>query len=85
MYEYFITLGREAELFWKGKWTGAAILFYVNRYLSLIVNIYGLASNAQISAQVRGTLGGRVFISLNLCSTWFEEVCLHHDLDMEVR
>ncbi|KAI1787976.1 hypothetical protein LXA43DRAFT_1184168 [Ganoderma leucocontextum] len=51
VYEYFITLGREVQLFWKGKWTGAAILFYVNRYLSLAVNIYGLASNAHISAQ----------------------------------
>lgn len=52
IYEYFITLGREVELFWKGEWTGAAVLFFFNRYLSLIVNIYGLAGDAHMSAQI---------------------------------
>ncbi|KAM5543601.1 hypothetical protein V8D89_002852 [Ganoderma adspersum] len=52
VYEYFITLRREVQLFWRGKWTGAAILFFFNRYLSLIVYIYGFAGNAHISAQV---------------------------------
>lgn len=55
VYEYLITLEREVQLFWKGKWTGAAVLFYFNRYLSLFVNIYAmvLTDDAQISVEVR--------------------------------
>ena len=55
-YEYLITFQREVQLFWKGKWTGAAILFYFNRYLSLVVNLNGFAANAHLSAQVRESL-----------------------------
>ncbi|PIL23038.1 hypothetical protein GSI_14345 [Ganoderma sinense ZZ0214-1] len=57
VYEYVITLGREVELFWKGRWTGAAILFFFNRYLSLIVVIYGLTGDAPISAQTHFAKG----------------------------
>ena len=65
VYEYFVTLRREVELFWKHKWTGATVLFYFNRYLSLLVNIYGLvASDAHTSDQVRGTIRSRVLLSL---------------------
>ena len=45
VYEYMITLGREVQLFWRRKLTGAAALFYLNRYLSLVVNVYGLIEN----------------------------------------
>ena len=53
IYEYLITLRRETQLFWRGKWTGATVLFLFNRYLSLIVYICGFSGNAYISAQVR--------------------------------
>ena len=52
LYDYFITLTLEVELFWKGKCRSATMLFYFNRYLSIIYSIYGLASNAHISTQV---------------------------------
>ncbi|KAM5543602.1 hypothetical protein V8D89_002853 [Ganoderma adspersum] len=50
VFEYFITLRCEIQLFWKGKCTGAAILFYFNRYLSLAVNIYEVAFKDYISS-----------------------------------
>lgn len=39
-YDYFITLDLEVERFWKRNSRGlGAILFYINRYLSLLGNI----------------------------------------------
>ncbi len=38
-YEYVVTFGREVELFWKRRITVSSILFLVNRYLPLVVNI----------------------------------------------
>ena len=39
-YEYIITFGQEVELFWRGKLTGAVILFMANRYFSLGYWVY---------------------------------------------
>ena len=39
-YEYLITLDQEITLFWTRKITGATVLFFCNRYLSLFVTIY---------------------------------------------
>ncbi|TBU23721.1 hypothetical protein BD309DRAFT_863465 [Dichomitus squalens] len=35
-YEYFITLDMEVALFWKKHTTGAGILFFFNRYYTLL-------------------------------------------------
>ena len=35
VYEFLITFGQEVQLFWKGKWSGATILFFLNRYITL--------------------------------------------------
>ena len=35
-YEYLVHLPQEVELFWKRKITGASVLFFANRYLSLL-------------------------------------------------
>ncbi|TBU23717.1 hypothetical protein BD311DRAFT_66043 [Dichomitus squalens] len=35
-YDHFITFDREVNFFWKGKLTGAGILFFCNRYLGLV-------------------------------------------------
>ena len=32
-FEHFITIDREIDLFWKHKFSGAAVLFFTNRYL----------------------------------------------------
>ncbi|KAI0354663.1 hypothetical protein OH77DRAFT_1521558 [Trametes cingulata] len=39
VFEYLITLDREVELFWRRKFTGASVLFLLNRYLPLSVTI----------------------------------------------
>ncbi|KAM5530943.1 hypothetical protein V8D89_015388 [Ganoderma adspersum] len=36
IFESLITIGQEVKYFWSGKATGAAILFYLNRYLTLV-------------------------------------------------
>ncbi|RDX42916.1 hypothetical protein OH76DRAFT_1422252 [Lentinus brumalis] len=52
VYEYMITFGREVELFWTGRLTGAAILFFFNRYLSLVVDVYGLLENMYVPDKI---------------------------------
>ncbi|TFK82550.1 hypothetical protein K466DRAFT_603591 [Polyporus arcularius HHB13444] len=53
IYEFIITFDREVELFWKGRATGASILFLFNRYLPLITQLLYLAeyTTATISAE----------------------------------
>ncbi|TFK94268.1 hypothetical protein K466DRAFT_476918, partial [Polyporus arcularius HHB13444] len=38
-YEYAVTFGREVELFWRRRITVSSILFLVNRYVPLVVNM----------------------------------------------
>ena len=51
-YDYALTFSREVELFWKGRLTGAAVLFFFNRYLSLVVDVYGLLENMHVPDKV---------------------------------
>ena len=45
IYDYFETLPHEISLFWHSeRWTGATILFLVNRYLPLLNVVFALAS-----------------------------------------
>ena len=37
-YDYIITLDREIELFWRAKTSVASVLFFANRYSSLVFN-----------------------------------------------
>ncbi|KAI1781615.1 hypothetical protein LXA43DRAFT_958482 [Ganoderma leucocontextum] len=41
-YEYFITLDDEVKYFWKRRSLGPSALFYMNRYLNLVLSIYQL-------------------------------------------
>ncbi|TBU45408.1 hypothetical protein BD309DRAFT_860224 [Dichomitus squalens] len=46
LWEWVITTGEEATHFWNGKLTGASVLFFLNRYLSmgyLLMNFLGIA------------------------------------------
>lgn len=36
VYDYLLTFGREVELYWKMKPTGASVLFAFNRYLTIV-------------------------------------------------
>ncbi|KAI1791870.1 hypothetical protein LXA43DRAFT_1136728 [Ganoderma leucocontextum] len=59
IFESIITIGQEAKYFWSGKATGAAILFYLNKYLTLISFVYTtvgyipLASDRTYGAYIR--------------------------------
>lgn len=54
IYDYVITIGQEVELFWTMQLTGASVLFFANRYITLLFNILGLAALAPFSStQVR--------------------------------
>lgn len=45
LYECVITIGGEVELFWFAKWTGATILYLLNRYIVGFYSFYILATS----------------------------------------
>ncbi|KAH9849225.1 hypothetical protein C2E23DRAFT_935968 [Lenzites betulinus] len=45
-FEYVITFGQEIEYFWRRKVTGASVLFFMTRYLALVVNMVETAGFA---------------------------------------
>ncbi|KAI0738681.1 hypothetical protein C8Q80DRAFT_1275643 [Daedaleopsis nitida] len=49
VYEYTITMDQEIGLFWKRKLSGATALFFTNRYLVLLITIYGLVEYIPMS------------------------------------
>ena len=53
MYEYIITIDYEVELFWKRRFTGSSVLFFLNRYLRLWFYIAQLVFWASLSTPVR--------------------------------
>ncbi|KAI0695098.1 hypothetical protein C8T65DRAFT_758477, partial [Cerioporus squamosus] len=64
VYEYFITFGQEVKLFWRGKWTGASALFFLNRYLALISYILIMCEFVPMSDKMSDLTGGRPSCSL---------------------
>ena len=44
-YEFLITFGDESELFWKKRVTGASVLFFASRYLTIVEFIRGFFEN----------------------------------------
>ncbi|THG93163.1 hypothetical protein EW026_g8000 [Hermanssonia centrifuga] len=42
VYEYFITLRQEVTTMWGQGWTAAKLLFFVNRYVLLVLTVIGL-------------------------------------------
>ncbi|KAG6860828.1 hypothetical protein C0995_007159 [Termitomyces sp. Mi166 len=59
IYEYFITLDKEIQYFWSGRWTPSRVLYLVNRYLPPIIMacdrairaIFGLSAVALFTIQ----------------------------------
>ena len=52
IYEYLITIGSETQYFWGRKKTGATVLFFLNRYASLVWYVLQFASYANMSDSV---------------------------------
>ena len=53
VYDYLITFPLEVQLFWRGNRTGACLLFFANRYLTLFNFIFSIATSVQMSDSVR--------------------------------
>ena len=52
MYDYTITFPYEVRLFWRRKATGATLLFFANRYLTLFYYIFLISTNVSMSDAV---------------------------------
>ena len=53
IYEYLITIDKEVQYLYSGtRWTGAAALFWLNRYLSLIAFVADFVIYAELSRKV---------------------------------
>ena len=51
-YEYAITLGQEIDMFWKRKFTGATVLFMLNRYLLVLSSTLVVSGEGVTSVRV---------------------------------
>lgn len=40
VYEWLITLDQEVKFFWSGKWTTSRILFFINRYVPIMIMFF---------------------------------------------
>ena len=52
VYDYAITFPYEVRLFWRRKATGASLLFFANRYLTLFIYIFDMMTNVSMSDAV---------------------------------
>ncbi len=52
-FEYILTLGQEIDYFWRGKFTGASVLFFLTRYLAVLVNVIETSGFANITPKVQ--------------------------------
>ena len=52
VYDYLLTFSQEVSLFWNRRWTGATVLFFSNRYLTLFVAILQLLTYVHMSDTV---------------------------------
>ena len=53
VYEYVITFDLEVHMFWHGQWTGASILFFMNRYVPILAYVVTLLEFISMSDEVR--------------------------------
>ena len=53
LYDHLLTLKREIRLYWRRDWNGATILFFCNKYLIMLLYLYGLSGFFPMSDSVR--------------------------------
>ncbi|TBU41600.1 hypothetical protein BD309DRAFT_1010785 [Dichomitus squalens] len=62
LYDFLVTYADEVVCFWRGKWTGATVLFFMNRYVALLSTlfefIYGFVPCSESSSCMVGTKVG---------------------------
>ncbi|KAI0794718.1 hypothetical protein C8Q74DRAFT_1163339, partial [Fomes fomentarius] len=49
IYDTLLTFGREVDCFWTGRMTGARILYFANRYISLLSTVLNIIRSAPLS------------------------------------
>ena len=52
VFDYLLTFREEFQLFWRRKWTGATVLFFLNRYLTLIEHILNMIGSSPVPDKV---------------------------------
>ena len=52
IYDYAVTVTYEVRLFWRKKVTGATLLFFANRYLTLFFYIFDITTSVSMSDAV---------------------------------
>ena len=67
LYDSIITTGDEIRCFWGHKVTGAAILFWLNKYASLLYFVWNLGAFMEIPEKVRIMLP----VDCNVLLTYF--------------
>ena len=53
LYEHVVTFTDEVTLFWGRGWTGATILFFMNRYFVFAYSVYSMFSFVFLVSPVR--------------------------------
>ncbi|RPD59057.1 hypothetical protein L226DRAFT_614175 [Lentinus tigrinus ALCF2SS1-7] len=48
IYNTFVTFDREVKYFWTAKWTGASLLYFANKWISMAVYVLGMAALASL-------------------------------------
>ena len=43
IYEFVVTFDREVACFWTGKWNGASLLFFANKWVSVTLSVMTLS------------------------------------------
>ena len=67
IYESIIITGQEARYFWSERLTGAAVLFYLNKYLTLLSFVYTMCGFVTgISDKVRRIYEPRGYTDIQL-------------------
>ncbi len=50
IYDTFVTFDREVTCFWTGQWTGAPLLFFANKWVSIVYYAMTFAQLAHLSS-----------------------------------
>ena len=75
MYDYIVTFPYEVRLFWRRKATGATLLFFAIRYLTLFIWIFDAATIGSMSNAVSPYSHSHQLNDIN--DMYSKDVCIH--------
>ena len=77
IYDYAITFSREVDLFWGRRFTGASLLFLLNRYLNLAHMVVEACNFAMMSDQVSFIIKSPRYLKLTAAYRGKESKTIH--------